>query len=483
MMMSRKMAIAAIALTAAGVAPKPAQAQDTKDLIETVGAMILADRLGIDPNVVLMAKMASGNSVYDLAPALALGAFGNGDVGSLMAMQSMGLGYNQMAPMVGVPQPTYVVLQNTRSLNNNYVWADELGSRYGVPQDQLLALNRAGYTWREIANALVESQQTGQPVQEALYENRIFGTNFEPTPYGAVYVPPRTTVRYSSWLPAPRTDWRFASNTLMPGQVMWVNNGWRTVPVTTSWSRVRVVRQPLYVLERDGDLRLIRQPVFTSGAFRIARVAPRTIWFAPQRTVFVRPTTSRYAVHEDWSTGRRAQRFVEPNYGQIRSAEVHRRNEIRQREHRDDVREMREERIRDWDDRKVNEGPRGQRISNQDEHIKRPSRPAPRQERPIEHKRTSEHRVRRETQEHRGPKDVAKHHQVGPHQASKTRSQGHGGGAQHHQLRAQQSVGGGVNTHARGGVRAQRMSGGAQVHGGGKARQSGGGGGHRKGGH
>ncbi|HSI74059.1 MAG TPA: hypothetical protein VK934_12855 [Fimbriimonas sp.] len=408
-------------------------------MIETVGAMILADRLGIDPNVVLMAKMASGDSVYNLAPALALGAFGNGDMGSLMAMQSMGMGYGQMAPYVGVPQPTYVVLQNTRSLNPNYVWADELGSRYGVADVRLQAMNRAGYSWREITAALVESQQTGQPVEAALYENRVLGTTSEYGYINPIYVPPRRSVRYVSWLPAPRRDWRLVSNPLSIGPVLWVNNGWRTVPVTTSWSRTRVVRQPLYVLESDGDLRRLRYPVYTSGAFRIAALRPRT-WFVPQRTVFVQSTSSRYAIHEDWSTGRRAQRFVEPkNYGQIRSAEVHRRNEIRKEEHATDVRMMRSDKQREREVRRT-EDHRPQVTVKKSEHRKDTSHRSPRS---IDHKSKGSGRV-----EHR-PVRRDDHRRVQVQSHTKVRA----------------------NVKASGGARAQRIS--AKAHTSSKQRVSG----------
>ena len=233
-MKMRRMAVAALAITGVGLIPAPAKAQNTQDLIETVGAMILADRLGIDPNMVLMAKLTTGSSVYDLAPALAMGAFGNADPYQIYGMQSAGMGWNQIAGYSRVPQPVYSTLVRTRQLEPDVIWADEFSDRYGVGQDKLYALRRAGYNWHEIAQAMVESQETGQPVEEALYENRMFGMNVEPVYYPngfePVYVPPRTTVRYVSVLPAPRTDWRFMPSVFEPTRVLWVNN-------STSWRR------------------------------------------------------------------------------------------------------------------------------------------------------------------------------------------------------------------------------------------------------
>jgi hypothetical protein len=321
------MTMAALAITCTGLIPAAAPAQDTQDLIETVGAMILADRLGIDPNIILMSKLSGGGSVFDMAPALALGAYGNGDLGSVLGMQGAGYGWNDIAGYTSVPEPTYISLQRTRSLDNDYVWSDELGTRYSVGQERLQALRRAGYTWHEIAQALVESQETGQPVEEALYENRIYGVNREPIYgdlYRPVYVPPRSTVLFASALPAPRIDWRYAGPVFQPQPTLWVNN-WipvrRSRPVVTRWSDARVVRQPLYVLD-DGVFRRVQQPLYRLPAktryvsTKVVRVAP--IRFVEPVRQFLRPATqTRYAVRNVVTTDGRAQRF-----GEIRRVEA-----------------------------------------------------------------------------------------------------------------------------------------------------------------
>ncbi len=58
--------------------------------------------------------MNSGSSVFDLAPALAMGAFGNGTPSQIYGMQSSGLGWDQIAGLSGVSQPTYGTLVQTQ---------------------------------------------------------------------------------------------------------------------------------------------------------------------------------------------------------------------------------------------------------------------------------------------------------------------------------------------------------------------------------
>ncbi|MEZ0324760.1 MAG: hypothetical protein ACAH95_02550 [Fimbriimonas sp.] len=350
------MAVAALAITGVGLIPAPAKAQNTQDLIETVGAMILADRLGIDPNMVLMAKLTTGSSVYDLAPALAMGAFGNADPYQIYGMQSAGMGWNQIAGYSRVPQPVYSTLVRTRQLEADYIWADEFSDRYGVGQDKLYALRRAGYNWHEIAQAMVESQETGQPVEEALYENRMFGMNVEPVYYTntfePVYVPPRTTVRYVSVLPAPRADWRFIAPVFEPSRVLWASNStsWRIQrPVVTRWSPVRVVRQPIYVFADDrhdnalhlGWYKNKKNPHFVSNEFRSA---PRTIWIPEDQRFRIRPTVRVVSSGDTRWTSGRAQRMAQVSEPQQRDeqtrrdairrreAQAHRRREIRERQ-------------------------------------------------------------------------------------------------------------------------------------------------------
>jgi len=307
-----KMAMAALAVAGAGAIPAQAKADIGNQLVQTIGVMLLADRLGIDPNMAMMALAGSNGSIYDMAPAYSMAPYGTLPPDQLWAMRNEGYSWNQIGQYSGVPASTYTTLVHTNQLNPDYIWVDELHSRYGIPTSQLWAYRNAGYSWDQIAQAAVTSSDTGMPVQSVLYQESLYGSNYvSPAYYNPqpLYIPPRNPAwtTFTEILP-PLPRYAYNASIIQPYGSVWSQPvAYPTSyvverPVVVRWSPVIVVRRPLVRIAAPRYVVFNRNVFVPANTVRVVRpvvsvvrrpvvVRRRTVVMQPRTRVVVNRTT------------------------------------------------------------------------------------------------------------------------------------------------------------------------------------------------
>ena len=228
---------------------------------DTVGSVMVADRLGMNPNLVISAGIGPQYNIYDTAPAFTLAAYSRRTPREIWAYHQRGYGWDRCATYAGVPVATYNSLYAAHQFEPDYLWADEYYTRYGIPRDDLLGYRRNGYSWRQIGQAAIVSQDTQEPIIVVLGRARKtrvwYPTNYRyrPSPY---YVPPRVNPvvilpsrpSYASWWNRPTSGLSiFYSSS--GGFGLSLNFASYRRPIYNYWSPLPVVRgYPLFPGER-----------------------------------------------------------------------------------------------------------------------------------------------------------------------------------------------------------------------------------------
>jgi hypothetical protein len=157
-------------LVASGlVVPISAQAQISRDSIEQVGIMILAERLGIDPGLILSTRQRTNASVYDLAPVFAI----QRDVRShrpedIWEMRRRGMGWGEIAKEIGMHPGTFNKMRNAGEFDVNHIWRDSVSGGFGLDANTVQRLRNMGLTWQDISTASVLSAESGRSIWQVV---------------------------------------------------------------------------------------------------------------------------------------------------------------------------------------------------------------------------------------------------------------------------------------------------------------------------
>lgn len=222
------------------------------DSVEMVGSVMVADRYGFKPDLVIGARFGGSPSVYDTSPAFALAAYSRRSPEEIWRYRSAGHGWDACATYAGVSRDTYNGLYSNHQFDTDYLWADEFSNRYELDRADLLAMRRAGYTWKQIAQAAIVSQDTQEPIGIILTRARTSRVYYpphyayRPTP---IYVPPRfsNTIflparpSYASWWNRPTTGLSMYYSS-SGGFGLSINFSRQRRPVYSCWSPQPIVR-------------------------------------------------------------------------------------------------------------------------------------------------------------------------------------------------------------------------------------------------
>lgn len=168
----KKLALAALAAVGMVSMPAKASAQFDRGSIETVAAMLLGEKLGLDPQMIssLLGSgggLGNGGSLFDLAPALALQRQApNGSLDDIIGFRNQGLGWDAIANRTGVPSASYNRLRSSGQLDNNAIWRNTVVNDLHVPSDSVTRLRGMGLGWRDIVMTTLVSRESGRPLSE-----------------------------------------------------------------------------------------------------------------------------------------------------------------------------------------------------------------------------------------------------------------------------------------------------------------------------
>lgn len=170
----KKLAFAALAAVGMVSAPAKANAQFDSGAIETVAAMLLAEKLGLDPMMVTgLLGQTGGGSLFDLAPAVALqGQAPRGSLDDIIDLRNQGLGWDVVANRTGVQPTAYRRLRNNGELDNNSIWRSTVVDELNVPSSSVTRLRNMGFSWRDIVSTVLVSRESGRPLSEVAYRYR-----------------------------------------------------------------------------------------------------------------------------------------------------------------------------------------------------------------------------------------------------------------------------------------------------------------------
>lgn len=167
----KKLALAAFAAVGMVSAPATASAQFDRGTIETVAAMLLSEKLGLDPQMVsgLLGQGGGlgGGSLFDMAPALALQRQApNRSLDDIIGLRNQGLGWDAVATRSGVQPAAYRRLQSNGQLDNNTIWRNTVVNDLHVPNETVSRLRGMGFSWRDIVSTTLVSRESGRPLSE-----------------------------------------------------------------------------------------------------------------------------------------------------------------------------------------------------------------------------------------------------------------------------------------------------------------------------
>ncbi|MGV3613798.1 MAG: hypothetical protein ACO1SV_00565 [Fimbriimonas sp.] len=173
----KKLALAALAAVGMASMPVRANAQFDRGTIETVAAMLLAEKLGLDPQMVsgLIGGGGGlgGGSLFDMAPALALQRQApNRSLEDIIDLRNEGLGWDAVATRSGVSPAAYSRLRNSGQMDNNALWRNTVVNELNLPSSTVSQLRNMGFSWRDIVSATLVSRESGRPLSEVAYRYR-----------------------------------------------------------------------------------------------------------------------------------------------------------------------------------------------------------------------------------------------------------------------------------------------------------------------
>jgi hypothetical protein len=162
----KTLAFSAVA-AAAIAAPGTASAQFDAKTLETVAAMILAEKLGLDTSSLLQTALGANASVYDMAPAFVMQRSApRTSTTSIWQMRKQGLGWGEIAHKIGMQPGEFNKLRNSGQLDSNVIWRSRYENRFGLTKAQMDSLRSKGLTWREIGAATLIARESGTNVND-----------------------------------------------------------------------------------------------------------------------------------------------------------------------------------------------------------------------------------------------------------------------------------------------------------------------------
>ncbi len=170
----RKLALAALAAVGLAAAPAKAPAQFDRGIIEAVAATLLAEKLGLDPQILsgLLGGSGAGvlgrsDSLFDLGPAFALQRYAPSNrLDDMIALREQGLGWDAIADRTGVPDQQYRRLRSTGQLDNNNLWRSVVTDELNLSSGTVTQMRGMGLTWRDIVMTTLISRESGRPLNE-----------------------------------------------------------------------------------------------------------------------------------------------------------------------------------------------------------------------------------------------------------------------------------------------------------------------------
>jgi hypothetical protein len=154
--------------------PAQSQAQIDRRTIESIGAMILAERLGLDPGMILGSQQRTGASVYELAPAFALHRQARShQPHDIWAMRNRGMGWGQIAQELGIHPGTFNKMRVAGDFDTNHIWRDGVRNGLYLEEASVSRLRNMGMSWQDISVATVLARESGRNVNDVanMYRN------------------------------------------------------------------------------------------------------------------------------------------------------------------------------------------------------------------------------------------------------------------------------------------------------------------------
>jgi hypothetical protein len=168
----KKLALGAMAAIGMTAAPTQASAQFDRGTIETVAAVLLAQKFNIDPQI-LTALLGGrggglgGGSLYELAPLMAIQREApNQSLSALLGLRNQGLGWEAIADRVGISDSEYSQMRSRGELDNNRVWRDTVLNELNLSNETVSRLRNMGFSWRDIVMTTVVSRESGRSLSE-----------------------------------------------------------------------------------------------------------------------------------------------------------------------------------------------------------------------------------------------------------------------------------------------------------------------------
>jgi hypothetical protein len=167
--MMRKTTICGLAAAAMLLAPAPAQGQIDRDTIETLGVMLLADRIGIDPQLILATRQTTKASVFDLAPSFVLHREARSHSPErIWELRRRGMGWGQIAQEIGIHPGTFNQMRNRGDFDVNRIWRDSLRGGFNLDEATVQRLRSMGLTWQDISTASMISAESGRSIWQVV---------------------------------------------------------------------------------------------------------------------------------------------------------------------------------------------------------------------------------------------------------------------------------------------------------------------------
>jgi hypothetical protein len=238
---------------AAGIAlavPSVASAQFDSSTTTTLMALLLANELGVQTNLVVDLALTDGyatscyyayppytRTCYDLAPVFVI--YMNAPRRryrpiEILERRRLGWGWDRIALWAGIPAPRYRVLNTAWRFDPNYWGRVVTVHRLYVPPATVVTWRSRGMGWRDLALATVTAREARQPLQVVAERWRTnHNWNAIATHYRITPTVVRTRVAQFRRTRAVPTQWRerVAMNSVPhPGRAMRITNPRTRVP-------------------------------------------------------------------------------------------------------------------------------------------------------------------------------------------------------------------------------------------------------------
>jgi hypothetical protein len=241
----RQIALASVAALGMTAVPAKAPAQIDSKLIETIAAIFLADKLGIDSNTILSAALGSNASVFDMVPAFELQRYApQQSAQSIYRMRQSGLGWGQVAQRLNMNPGQFNQLRNSGVLDPNNFWRNTTQAQFALTPSQVNNLRARGLTWRDITNAAVVARESGANLYQVADKYRRYRSwNTVAAGYGLGGS--QIANRVASWRTSRTMPVQWRTVSVRPATQWRVTNSktWRAQPIKSTTSKAHKAKK------------------------------------------------------------------------------------------------------------------------------------------------------------------------------------------------------------------------------------------------